>query len=320
VSQVQISEGDSANLAERFRLMSNCISETFSAPWCAAPVGPSNPPAHISWSNADGVSISRSQMPPLRLHNHASSTKKYSSKYYAYTANQTSILKFEGRPLLHLQPGELIILGSDTPCEYLMTRGYETSSLVIDADIFHEYVPDHAVILARRLNFPFRLNDILSSTMESAWALSCAGMFEEAGPRLARSFLTMLALVPLPGQQEARGASTALDIRKMQVKAFIERYFAQPDLSVVAIAEHLQLSPRYVQKALAAEGTTPGEYLRSCRLAAAARLLRDPAHARQSITQISFDCGFHSSAHFSTEFRRHCGMSPRQFRLTAPDG
>jgi AraC-like DNA-binding protein len=319
VTQLKTAEASLPNISERFSLLSSWISETFSAPWHAEPLGLRHAPARISWASADGVSISRAQMSPLRLVN-PGADRKYSSKYYAYTANQTSLLKIEGRPLLRLQPGEMIILGSDTACEYVMTREYETSSLVIDRDLFHQYVPNHAAILARRLNFPFSLDDILRRTMESAWAITCAGMFEEAGPQLVRSFLTMLALVPIPGQEENRGTHTALDIRKVQVKSFIERNFARPDLSVVMIARQLQLSPRYVQKALAAEGVTPGEYLRSCRLQASARMLRDHALAQRSITQISFDCGFNSSAHFSTEFRRAYGVSPREFRLAARDG
>ncbi|MCC7412621.1 MAG: helix-turn-helix transcriptional regulator [Gammaproteobacteria bacterium] len=319
MTQLKTAEASMPNISERFSVLSSWISENFSAPWHAEPVGPRHPPASISWATADGVSISRAQMSPLRLVN-PGADKKYSSKYYAYTANQTSLIKIEGRPLLRLQPGEMIILGSDTPCEYVMARDYETSSLVIDGDLFHQYVPNHAAILARRLNFPFSLDDILRRTMESAWAITCAGMFEEAGPRLIRSFLTMLALVPMPGTEEGHSTRTALDVRKMQVKLFIERNFARPDLSVVVIARQLQLSPRYVQKALAAEGLTPGDYLRSCRLKASARMLEDPALAQRSITQISFDCGFNSSAHFSTEFRRAFGASPREYRLSARGG
>jgi len=60
-------------------------------------------------------------------------------------------------------------------------------------------------------------------------------------------------------------------------------------------------------------------YLRSIRLAACARLLRDPACRDRSITQVSFDCGFNSSAHFSTEFRRMYGLTPRDYRRTAAD-
>lgn len=58
----------------------------------------------------------------------------------------------------------------------------------------------------------------------------------------------------------------------------------------------------------------PLAYLRKCRLNACARLLRDPQWAKSSITEICFACGFSSSAHFSTEFKRTFGLSPREYR------
>jgi AraC family L-rhamnose operon regulatory protein RhaS len=66
------------------------------------------------------------------------------------------------------------------------------------------------------------------------------------------------------------------------------------------------------------EGLTPSEYLRVCGLEAARRLLSSAALADHSITEIAFECGFTSSAHFSTEFRKRFGRSPRSFRQSAP--
>jgi len=59
------------------------------------------------------------------------------------------------------------------------------------------------------------------------------------------------------------------------------------------------------------------DYLRVCRLEAARRLLSSTAFAERSITEIAFECGFTSSAHFSTEFRKRFGKSPREYRLPA---
>jgi AraC-like DNA-binding protein len=314
MAEIEIIEAASTNVVERYSQLSNIIAQSYSAPWCAEPLPHGDIPYRISFATADGATICRAKMPALRLYNRGSISSKWPSKYYAYSANQVSIMKLEGKPPLHLQPGELIIFSSETPCEYLMTHCYETLGLVISSDLFHQYVPNRSPILERPLNLPFGVNDVLRSTMETAWDISRAGLFGELGPNLVRSFLTMLTLVPLPDQAKGRCETTSLDIRRLQVKAFIDKHYAEADLSVESIAQRLQLSPRYVQKALAADGMTPGEYLRKRRLAVAARMLRDPSKERRSITQLSFDCGFNSSAHFSTEFRRVYGMSPREYR------
>ncbi len=104
----------------------------------------------------------------------------------------------------------------------------------------------------------------------------------------------------------------ALDLRRQQIKNFIDKNYAKQGMSVEAIAGYFQISPRYVQRALAGEGLCPSEYLKLRRLEAAAKRLREPEPV--SITRVAFDCGFGSSAHFSTEFRRYSGYAPRDYR------
>lgn len=316
MSGLQMAEADTPDLTERFRQLSRWISGNFSAPWTAEPIGAQHAPASIKWASADGVTLSRAHMSPLRLLN-PGKEQKFHDKYYVYTANQTTLLKSEGRPVLHLQPDELIILGSETPCEFMMSRHYITSSLVIEGDLFHQYLPDPRRILGRRLTLPYRLHEVLRCALDTAWELSSAGVFDSAGPKLAHSFLSILALAPFPDEAAEKIRSSALDFRCNQIRAYIDKNFWRPDLTVMVVAKHFQLSPRYIQQALSVGGITPGEYLRNCRLEAAARRLRDPAHAHRSITQIALDCGFNSSAYFSTEFRRAHGMSPRDFRATS---
>ena len=88
-------------------------------------------------------------------------------------------------------------------------------------------------------------------------------------------------------------------------------------ISNKGIARELQVSQRYLQLAFCADDTSPSAYLRKCRLDACARLLRDPRWHKRSITEIGFACGFNSSAHLSTEFRRTFGVSPREYRRAA---
>jgi AraC family L-rhamnose operon regulatory protein RhaS len=58
--------------------------------------------------------------------------------------------------------------------------------------------------------------------------------------------------------------------------------------------------------------TTPGDYLVRIRLGHARRRLRE--QHEQSVTEIAFECGFNSSQHFATCFRRHYGETPTAFR------
>lgn len=57
---------------------------------------------------------------------------------------------------------------------------------------------------------------------------------------------------------------------------------------------------------------TPLQYLNTCRLEAARRLLCD--QPTRSVTEIALACGFSSSQYFATVFRAHFGCTPRQVR------
>jgi AraC family L-rhamnose operon regulatory protein RhaS len=57
---------------------------------------------------------------------------------------------------------------------------------------------------------------------------------------------------------------------------------------------------------------TPAQYLSSCRVNMAARMLREMPDS--PVTEIAYACGFSSSQHFATTFRESNGVTPTQWR------
>jgi AraC-like DNA-binding protein len=264
----------------------------------------------------DGVSISSGVMPALRVTNHGSSWPD--AFFQIARADQQSVFAMAGRETLRLAPGELVVCRPDIAGEWTIDRPYATAALHIDERLFRRYIPNPMDLVGRHLELPEAVSDILSRIIDTSLALARQGRFETAGRSLACSFLSMLALTPRVQVPEEREESSAVDFRRAQIKTFIQENYAKPGLSTEDIANHLGVTPRYVQIALASEGLTPTEYLKVCRLQAARRLLSSTAFAGRSITEIAFECGFTSSAHFSTEFRKCFGKSPRSFRRSAP--
>jgi AraC-like DNA-binding protein len=263
----------------------------------------------------DGVAVSKGVMPALRVTNHGSSWPD--AFFQIARADQESVLAMEGRGTLRLAPGELVICRPEVAGEWTIDRPYTTVAFHIDESLFRRYVPDPMDLVGRNLELPEPVNDILVRIIDTSLALSKQGRFGMTGRSLACSFLHMLALTPRVQMPEDREERSAVDFRRAQIKTFIQENYAKPGLSTEDIANHMQITPRYVQIALASEGLTPSEYLKTCRLQAARRLLSSTALAERSITEIAFECGFTSSAHFSTEFRKSFGASPRSFRRTA---
>lgn len=319
--EIQTSEVDNLDLDERSSRLSSIISEGFSSRWSAESLGGiTHRPARISWARADGISVTKSQMTPLRLVNNCPPRHR-SRKFYFSTADQITIVAVPGKAPIHVYPGDFIILSSDTPTKWTMTKDYDHACLVIDEELFRLHVPDYETLVGRALRLDFSLKSILGGMIDSAWMMSRAGVFDIAGPRLARSFLELLSIAALAQtpepEDETRSPCNALDVRRVQVKNYVEKYYHRPDLSVGEIARGLRLSPRYVQLAFAREDTTPSDYIRQVRLGASARMLTDERLLHKSITEICFGCGFNSSSHFSTQFRRQFGTSPRRYRSDA---
>jgi AraC-like DNA-binding protein len=56
---------------------------------------------------------------------------------------------------------------------------------------------------------------------------------------------------------------------------------------------------------------TPQKYLRKLRMRIASRAL---VYTRDSMAAVAIGCGFSDQSHFTREFRRHFGRSPREYR------
>ncbi|MGE0486388.1 MAG: helix-turn-helix domain-containing protein [Gammaproteobacteria bacterium] len=86
---------------------------------------------------------------------------------------------------------------------------------------------------------------------------------------------------------------------------------ATPIPSLPALATALFITPRTLQRRLAAEGTGFGELLQEVREARAQALLRRPSLA---IEEIAWRLGFNDRDAFSRAFRAWTGLSPSAFR------
>jgi AraC family transcriptional regulator len=84
------------------------------------------------------------------------------------------------------------------------------------------------------------------------------------------------------------------------------------DLALADLAALVGLSPYHFARAFkASTGSAPHRYLMERRVERAKELL---ATTGQSVTEIAHACGFASSQHLATVFRRFVGTTPKQYR------
>lgn len=96
---------------------------------------------------------------------------------------------------------------------------------------------------------------------------------------------------------------------------WLEGHLSDPELSAEQLAAAHFLSPRYVRRVFAANGTTVSGLVRQRRLERIRDELVDPALVRVPIRTIAERWAMPEAATFSRAFTRQFGVSPRRYRL-----
>jgi AraC-like DNA-binding protein len=109
------------------------------------------------------------------------------------------------------------------------------------------------------------------------------------------------------------GATAMRDLTQERIRAFVRRNLRNSALSVEMIAQAMKCSKRYVHKVFSGDQTV-SEYIWAERLDQCRNILSAADQSHITLTQVAFENGFSSSAHFSRAFREKFGKPPRVFR------
>ena len=102
--------------------------------------------------------------------------------------------------------------------------------------------------------------------------------------------------------------------RLERVKRCLRDQLRDPDLDFAHVAAAEGMSLRTLQRLFQLDGVSPSQWVAEQRLKQVAQILRDPAQAKRSITDVALSCGFGDLSHFSRTFRQRYGTSARNWR------
>lgn len=204
---------------------------------------------------------------------------------------------------------DVVLVSSAQPTHSVSSPGTRHLSLFLPSSMVLHHIKGAEQLPSGSLGLDPSTLEGARSIMRALRSSMEADRFNAVGYRLISALLSLLSVV---GDRETQARPPKMR-RREQIAACIRKNFEDPDFNVKAIADMLGISPRYLQR-ISEGDLSPGEQLREHRLKTAAKQLRDRAFSDRSITEICFGCGFGSSSHFSTEFRRFFGVSPRRYR------
>lgn len=135
---------------------------------------------------------------------------------------------------------------------------------------------------------------------------------DAADQALGESMCDMFRII-LKEHDHARARTSMRETAETRIRAYIARRLTDADLSVDKIAAAMKCSRRYVHK-LFEGGETVSQYIWSQRLERCREQLENPSAGAKTLTELAFEFGFRSSAHFSRAFRAKFGQTPSDFR------
>jgi AraC-like DNA-binding protein len=211
--------------------------------------------------------------------------------------------------LIDLAAGDMVLLDNRQPYSVTAQQG----SLHMVARLPIEWIkcwlptPEAAVARPVRVGDPWHgaLVAVLDAAMrderdDEAWRKLCT---QQIGGALA---------LTLGASESGLSNHTRQLYRRIQM-ALQERFF-EHELDAAAVAAAVSISPRYLHKILAQEGTTYAQELFAVRLHHARDLLGNPRFAALSVSEIGWRSGFCDPSHFSRRFKAQFGQTPGQWR------
>lgn len=209
----------------------------------------------------------------------------------------------QGRRSIHMLPGQWTLI--DGTLDFCVTHHTAVKQVVLSSTstAWTQLVPFSAVLFSGTRGLKKIVYDLACNSV------TIPPLNGQAAADLAASISHLLyhaTLEPQVGEQTSRA-----QLSRDRVADFIHAELQNPQLSVAWIAQHFGTSTRSIHRAFRSTESVERYILQRRLMACATVLLQPGAH---SLTQLAYQYGFASPAHFSRAFRQVHGMSPSQWR------
>jgi AraC family transcriptional activator of tynA and feaB len=298
----------------------SAMQEVFGHSWDVTPVGSSDLKMVIKSVPLGDMTLSQASMSEARVTN----TGKLSSgandhPYNIYVSNRRHVVATSNGTVI-LEPGDVTVADSAMALTMTTKEPYTTIGLTVPAGLLRTYIPEPETAVGARFSGRTGFSKIVSYMLLTMWESAESDNFDEIGAGLAESLLSIMSTCCRVNLHHTEADNLGLIAKQERIKHIINRNLHVPDFSVRRLAKQLGFSIRYIQMLFSDGECTVSKYIRRQRLEACKRQLGDPTWLNRGITEIAFNWGFNSSAHFSRVFKERYGINAREYRKQALKG
>lgn len=286
---------------------------------------------------AVGVQVSASQEQPLNTSMMAYCGRRLRFAAWRFSPHRTSssysglpessrllvTLQMEGTAHLsqdgrdsHLGPGDLCLIDPTRPFT-IETTEMRTHSLYLEREAVRAALPDIDLLTARTIDGQSGTGAMFTALVNEMFKLAPT-LDEDTADAIAEALPYNLAAALTSLQREPMTSSSRLKLHHMRrIRRYTRERLRDHKLDAKAIAEGVNLSPRYVYDLFAGGAEPLMKWVWSERLEHCRRDLASPVLQSRSISEIAYGWGFSDISHFSRSFRQRFAVAPRDWRKRA---
>jgi AraC-like DNA-binding protein len=298
----------------------SAMQEVFGHNWDVTPVGSSRFSMVLKSVRFGPMNLSQATLSQAQVTNTAKlSNLGDDHPYNIYLSNRRQMLVTDSKTVV-LEPGDVTVADSATAVTITTKEAYSTIGLTVPGGLLRTFVPDPTKLVGVRFSGKTGFSKIVSYMLLTMWEYAESENFDEIGTELANNMLAILSACCQVSCCPREAPNSEVLAKQEKIKQVINQNLNKPDLCVGELAKQFGCSIRYVQRLFSEEDCTVSKYIRRQRLEGCKKQLADVAWLNHSITEIAFNWGFNSSAHFSRVFKEQYGISAREFRKQALKG
>lgn len=214
-----------------------------------------------------------------------------------------------------LGQGDFTMVSSMRPYQLVFAEPNTMVVVALPEDLVQREIPCPQDLVAIRMGHEDNLVRMVAQCTIGLWQ-ECTGgaAIESVGTLISTALVHLISSAYARLPQAASCASTSVEHRRFQILKFIESQLHDCSLSPVTIAAHFKQSPRSLHMLFSHAPETLSRYILRRRLEESARALTNPLKQGRTISEVAFDHGFSSSAHFCKVFREHFDATPTAYR------